>query len=55
MNMTWPYYTWDSKTLELVSDEGDKLMGNNNKPMQFSYADEAENYLQDNDIRGNVR
>lgn len=53
--MDWIYYTWQSDTGYLVSDDGDILNGSDCKPARFTSAAEAEEYLLAEDIRGNVR
>lgn len=55
VQMDWPYFTLqDNGTLQ--SDNGDVLVGLDGKtPTIFATREDAEQYLIDFDIRGNVR
>ena len=62
--MNWPYYGFDEETGELINEEtgeliieetGDVLNGTDGKDIRFQSAQEAQQYLDDNDIRGSVR
>lgn len=58
--MEWPYFTFDPITGHLF-DENDSELGKdvlrdaNGRAIVFKSAQDAEQYLVDNDIRGNVR
>lgn len=46
----WPYYTWNEASGLLIDDDGNQF-----SPQKFGSAQEAEQYLVDNDFRGSVR
>jgi hypothetical protein len=55
MRFDWPYWTLTENGL-LQTDDGDFLVAENGQtPLCFSSTEQAEKYLVDNDIRGNVR
>lgn len=48
--LDWPYYDWNEDDGFLYDEDGDKTdIG------PFKTSQEAEQYLEDNDIRGNIR